>query len=196
MTKRIVSLIVVLAACAAPLAHAETSSEPPTKFTIVLAGGSAENMMHIWLTPDGYEYVIDSVVPLEVGGAVCQNASGNPNELVCDAPLVAGFEVNAGPGDDAVSVAASVEVPTTLRGGPGDDVLQGGDAADKLVGGVGDDTLTGRAGNDAIFGGPGKDVLNGGPGNDVLWGGPGKDVIHPGAGRDSVHDALPGRSKR
>jgi len=189
MTKRILSLIAVLAASAAPIAHAETTGEPST-YTIVLAGGSAQNSIHIWLTPDGTEYVIDSVVPLEVGGDVCRNAPGTQTELVCQAPLVGGFVVVAGPGDDTVSVASAVQVPTTLNGGPGNDVLQGGSGADKLVGGTGDDVLSGKGGNDAIYGGPGQDVLNGGAGNDVLWGGPGSDELHPGTGSDSLHQGL------
>ncbi len=49
--------------------------------------------------------MIDSAVPLEVGGTVCENSPGNPNELICKAPLVAGFEVNAGSGDDTVAVS-------------------------------------------------------------------------------------------
>ena len=194
MTKKILSLIAVLGASVAPIAHAETTGEPTT-YTVVLAGGSAQNMIHIWLTPGGTEYAIDSVVPLEVGGPVCHNAPGNQNELLCQAPLVAGFVVVAGPGDDSVSVAGSVRVPTTLNGGPGRDLLQGGSGADKLVGGTGNDVLSGKAGNDAIFGGPGKDVLNGGPGNDVLWGGPGHDVMHPGSGHDGLHEGT-GRGPR
>jgi len=195
MTKRILSLIAVLAASAAPIAHAEGTDEPTT-YTVVLAGGSAQNTIHIWLTPDGTEYVIDSAVPLEVGGTVCQNAPDNQNELLCQAPLVAGFVVTAGPRDDGVSVAGSVQVPTTLNGGPGRDVLQGGSGADKLVGGAGGDVLLGSGGSDAIFGGAGNDVLSGGPGNDVLWGGPGRDVLRPGAGNDGLHEGLKPRLRR
>jgi Ca2+-binding RTX toxin-like protein len=193
MTKKIPILIAVLAVSAAPIASAETTGKPPdepTTYTIVLAGGSAQNMIHIWLSPDGTEYVIDSAVSLEVGGQVCRNAPESQNELVCQAPLVAGFVVVAGPGDDSVSVAGAVQVPTTLNGGPGRDVLQGGSGADKLVGGAGADVLSGQGGNDAIYGGAGHDVLNGGPGNDVLWGGPGRDVMHPGSGHDSLHQGL------
>lgn len=196
MTKRILSLIAVLAASAAPIAHAGAPSDPAaesTTYTVVLAGGSARNAIHIWLTPDGTQYAIDSAVPLEVGGTVCHNAPDNPNELLCQAPLVAGFVVTAGPEDDSVAVAGSVQVPTTLNGGPGRDLLQGGGAADKLIGGSGNDVLSGNGGGDAIYGGPGNDVLNGGPGNDTLWGGPGRDVLHPGGGHDSLHDVLKSR---
>ena len=187
MKMKIVMLLAVLAVGTAPLAHAETPSEPTT-YTIVLAGGSAQNTMHIWLTPDGYSYVIDSIVPLEVGGTVCQNAPENPNELICQAPLVAGFEVNAGPRDDTVAVARAVGVPVTMRGGPGKDLLIGGSGTDKLIGGPGSDRLGGRAGDDLIFGGPGNDLLLGGPGDDALRGGPGRDVVRGGTGVNSTDE--------
>ncbi len=193
MKMKIVMLLAVLAVVTAPFARAETPEEPTT-YTVVLAGGSEQNTMHIWLTPDGYDYVIDSVVPLEVGGTVCANAPENPNELICDAPLVAGFEVHGGPKNDKVAVSRPVEVPVTMRGGPGKDLLIGGSGADKLIGSAGSDRLGGKVGDDLIFGGPGNDLLLGGPGDDVLRGGPGRDELRDGPGMDVVyaeHDAVP-----
>lgn len=145
-------------------------------FNVLLAGGDEANMIYVWLTPDGRDYVIDSIVPLEVGGSVCRNAEGNPNELICAARSVRSFEVNAGGGDDKVVVSKRVRAPVTLRGGPGNDVLVGGGGDDKLIGGTGDDVLIGRGGNDALYGGPGNDVLVGGAGQDLCNGGPGRDV--------------------
>jgi len=181
MKKTLLTVFVTLAALAAPSAQAESGT-----YTIVLAGGAAQNMIHVWLTQDGTSYVIDSVVSLEVGGEVCENAPENPNELLCKAPLVSGFEVNAGPGDDRVAVSNSVDVPVTLRGGSGRDVLAGGSGADKLIGGAGNDRLYGGPGDDLIYGGPGNDLLNGGPGNDLLHGGSGHDSF----GSLSRHDAV------
>jgi len=179
MKKAIFILLAILAAQTAPLAHAETT------YTVVLAGGAAQNSIHIWLTPDGRSYVIDSVVPLEVGGSVCENTPGVSTELVCKAPLVAGFEVNAGEGDDTVSISGAIKVPATMRGGPGNDVLVGGGGPDKLIGGEGNDKLVGRGGDDLIFGGPGNDILLGGPGNDVLRGGS-SDVMRGGSGHNTL----------
>jgi Ca2+-binding RTX toxin-like protein len=186
MKKAILLMLMVVAALAAPPAHAGTTS-----YTVVLAGGSAQNTIHIWLTPDGRSYVIDSVVPLEVGGAVCENAAESPNELVCRAPLVAGFDVNAGPGNDSVTVSRGVTIPVTVRGGPGDDMAIGGQGPDKLGGGDGDDELFGRGGDDLLLGGDGNDTLFGGPGDDVLRGGLGNDTIGGGSGENSVHQSLP-----
>jgi len=123
MKRAILIATAVLAAYVAALAHA---AEPP--LTVLLAGGSEANMIEIALSPDGRSYVIDSVVPLDVGGNVCWHPEGHENELVCEAASIGGFEVNAGAGDDSVTVAREVAVPVTLRGGPGQDRLVGGAA--------------------------------------------------------------------
>jgi hypothetical protein len=179
MKKAIFILLAILAAQTAPLAHAETT------YTVVLAGGSAQNSIRIWLTPDARSYVIDSAVPLEVGGDVCENTPGVPTELVCKAPLVAGFEVNGGEGDDSFSISSTVELPVTMRGGPGNDTLVGGNGPDKLIGGEGNDKIAGRGGNDVLYGGPGNDELLGGPGNDLLRGG-NTDVMNGGSGHNTL----------
>lgn len=179
MKRTIATLIAVLAVGFAAVARGEA---PPESTTIVLAGGAAQNTIHIWLTPDGYSYVIDSAVPLEVGGTICQNAPGNPNELICEAPPIAGFIVDGSSHDDRVVVSRAVQVPVTLHGGAGKDVLLGGSGADMIVGGPGNDLLGGRGGDDVIYGGPGKDVLKGGAGDDVLRGGAGRDQVLGGSG--------------
>lgn len=181
--KRIALISLAIAALLAP------GSVPAAQksFTVLLAGGEEANTIKIWLAPGGRDYVIDSVVPLEVGGSLCAHPPGNPNELLCQAPQIAGFEVNAGAGDDRVVVARNVSVPVTLRGGAGDDLLIGGAGPDKLLGGPGADTLIGWKGADFMYGGPGNDRLLGGPGSDVLVGGPGEDVLRGGPGENRMH---------
>jgi Ca2+-binding RTX toxin-like protein len=183
MKKAIPIMFAIMAALApAPVLGA---ASPPT-FNVLLAGGDEANMIRIWLTPDGRQYVIDSAVPLEVGGTVCSNPEGNSNELVCDAPSISGFEVNAGGGDDSVAVAKGISIPVTMRGGAGDDYLLGGAGPDKLLGGDGDDRLVGWRGDDVLYGGPGRDVLIGGPGDDALHGGSGEDMLKGGSGNDNL----------
>jgi Ca2+-binding RTX toxin-like protein len=180
--KRLILLTLALLAVLAPsLGHAGTKP-----VTVLLAGGSASNVITIWLTPDGRTYVIDSIVALEVGGDICANAPGNPNELLCQAPLVGAFEMNADAGDDRVSVAKEVAIPITIRGGPGRDVLTGGSGDDKLIGGTGNDRLTGGRGDDLLAGGPGTDALYGGRGDDILLNGPGGGVRRGGGGNDKL----------
>jgi hypothetical protein len=185
MKRAILIMLAILAAQTATVARAETTS-----YTVVLAGGAELSMIHIWLTPDGRSYVIDSAAPLEVGGTVCEHSAGNPTELVCQAPLVAGFEVNAGTGDDSVIVSNAVAIPVTMRGGAGDDTLVGGGGADKLLGGEGGDRLVGRGGGDLIFGGPGNDSIYGGSGEDTLRGGPGNDFLSGGFGANDIRQDL------
>jgi Ca2+-binding RTX toxin-like protein len=165
---------------------AATAATTQLTYTVLLAGGEETNKIKIWLSGDGREYVIDSVVPLEVGGTVCEHPEGMPNELTCEAPLIGGFEVNSGGGDDRVAVAKEITIPVTMRGGAGDDLLAGGGGSDKLVGGAGDDRLLGWRGADGLYGGAGDDVLVGGAGGDVLRGGPGKDTLAAGPGTNEV----------
>lgn len=190
----------ILIALALAAVQVPSFAPADVRYNVLLAGGAESNMIHIWLTEDGRNYVIDSMVPLEVGGSVCTNPDGNPNELICPAPPIAGFEVNADGGDDKVSVAKDVTVPVTMRGGSGRDQLRGGRGADKLIGGAGDDRLVGWWGDDLLAGGPGDDVHLGGPGDDVIFSGPGDDVVRPGGGDNVVRKeagspdaAAPGR---
>ncbi len=181
MKRTLLISLALLALCAPGVAQAA-----PKTYTVLLAGGAETNMIRIWLSPDGRQYVIDSVVQLEVGGTVCAHPEENPNELRCDAPTIAGFEVNSGGGDDRVWVAKDVALPVTVRGGAGDDLLVGGSGADKMIGGTGDDRLVGWRGDDVLYGGPGSDVLIGGPGRDILRGGPGTDRLAGGSGKDNL----------
>jgi Ca2+-binding RTX toxin-like protein len=176
--------ILTAAMALAMMAPAGARAEPP--ITLVLAGGPGSNAISIGLSPDGRSYVIDSNGALDIGSPVCSNPPGNPNELVCQAMQVAAVEVNAGGGDDTIAVSRAVPIPTTLRGGSGNDHLSGGGAADRITGGAGDDRLVGRAGDDALYGGEGADTLVGCSGDDILRGGPGVDVLLGGSGVNDV----------
>lgn len=181
MKKTILIALTVLVASFPPVAHAGERS-----LTIVLAGAAEADGIAIGLSPDGRSYTIASIAALEVGGGVCTHPAGNPDELLCDAAPIAGFEVNAGAGDDVVTVGHEVPVPVTLRGGGGDDKLAGAAGNDKLIGGPGNDVLVGRAGDDWISGGPGNDKLIGGPGDDTLYGGPGQNTMLGGTGTNEI----------
>jgi hemolysin type calcium-binding protein len=176
----LIGAMAAIAAVTAPSAPAKPS------LTVLLAGGAEESQISIGLSPDGRDYVIDSLVPLEVGGEICSHPEGRPNQLLCAAPPIGGFEVNVGAGDDAVAVARDVPVPVTLRGGPGADRLVGGAAGDKLVGGPGDDILVGWGGHDSLFGGPGADRILGCSGNDILRGEAGADTLIGGTGKNTL----------
>jgi Ca2+-binding RTX toxin-like protein len=181
MKKLLLSALLVLAACTAPCAHA---AEGPV--TILLVGGSGQDVLDIKLSQDGRSYLIDSLSPLEAGGDICTRSEGSTHRLVCKAVAIAGFEVNAGAGDDSVIISPKILVATTLRGGPGDDRLRGGGGDDKLLGGGGGDFLYGMQGRDWLLGGPDEDWLYGGTGEDRLVGGPGADFLNGGPGADTT----------
>jgi hypothetical protein len=93
--------------------------------------------------------------------------------------------VNAGAGNDSVSLDASVKVNAVLYGGLGNDAITGGSGNDKLYGEAGNDTLTGGSGDDVLVNiGGGKDVAAGGAGRDSFW-------IDKG---ESARDATPGET--
>jgi Ca2+-binding RTX toxin-like protein len=181
MKKSILIALTLFAALLAPSAHAE--GEP---LTLLLAGTAGDNVFRIGLSPDGREYRISSDAMLEAGGDVCRHPEERMTELACDAPAIAGFEVNVLGGNDMVVLGSDIPIPATLRGGPGRDRLTGGSVADKIIGGPGNDTLSGRRGDDLLIGGPGDDHLIGGPGDDRLQGGPGADLLIGGPGQNTL----------
>lgn len=181
MKKAIFTVLTALAVFSAGPAHAENGP-----LTLLLAGGKEDNYIHISLSPDGRNYVIQSQVVLEAGGDLCNHPEGRQTELLCEAAAIAGFEVNAGGGNDKVILASDIPIPATLRGGPGNDTLVGGGVSDKILGGTGSDVLSGRRGDDWLFGGPGDDHLVGGPGDDQLRGGPGTDFLVGGPGKNHL----------
>lgn len=84
-------------------------------------------------------------------------------------------------GNDTIN-ASGVNIPTELRGGPGNDILSGGLKGDTLYGQAGSDYLYGYDGDDYLDGGDGIDFLYGGKGNDHLTGGAGADTLDGGNG--------------
>lgn len=181
MKRLLLTAILLLATCFAPAAHAAERS-----VTVLLVGGPEQDVLDVKLSQDGRNYLIDSLSPLEAGGGICTKPEDSVHQLVCEALPIAGFEVTPGGGDDSVIISPKIFVPTTLRGGPGNDRLRGGSGADKVIGGPGNDNLLGEAGGDWIFGGPGDDLLFGGPDDDRLTGGAGADYLNGGHGTDNV----------
>ena len=91
-------------------------------------------------------------------------------------------------GDDLV-ILGTINVPSTLNGGAGDDSLSGGDDKDVIDGGDGNDYLYGRKDADSLTGGQGYDLILGGPGSDRIV--PfsdslGDDTVAGGKGMDVV----------
>ena len=99
-----------------------------------------------------------------------------------------GIYLSGGGGNDRLVVNSMMDIPATIVGGPGKDILAGAMGDDALDGGPGNDTLVGGKGNDSLDGGSGKDKLFGGEGDDILSGGTGADAVAGGDGTDTFDD--------
>jgi hypothetical protein len=104
--------------------------------------------------------------------------SGGRVKVTLDGALVGVFAPTGhiiaegmGSGNDTISVASAIKLPTVIYGNAGADSLYGGGGNNILIAGTGNDSLYAGAGADILVGGNGKDVLNGGAGNDLLVGG-------------------------
>jgi Tol biopolymer transport system component/Ca2+-binding RTX toxin-like protein len=114
-----------------------------------------------------------------------------------------------GTGQVTVTVNAVNDLPMTLIGGSGNDLLYGGAGNDTIAGGFGNDELFGgdgddllrgdrnrrssggrKGGNDIIHGGRGNDQIGGKGGNDLLYGDEGNDQIWGDRGNDQIWSGL------
>jgi Ca2+-binding RTX toxin-like protein len=114
-----------------------------------------------------------------------------------------------GTGQVTVTVNAVNDLPMTLIGGSGNDLLYGGAGKDTIAGGFGNDELFGgdgddllrgdrnrrssgghKGGNDIIHGGRGNDRIGGKGGNDLLYGDEGNDRIWGDHGNDQIWGGL------
>lgn len=96
------------------------------------------------------------------------------------------LSINAGKGDDTVTIDSSVTIPTTLIGDLGNDALIAASGASSLNGGAGNDTLIGGDAADKLYGAAGDDSLDGGAGDDLLQGGLGSDILTLGSGNNTL----------
>jgi hypothetical protein len=83
-------------------------------------------------------------------------------------------------------VNGGINIPMTLMGNGGNDLIIGGSGDDDIYGGGGQDRLIGGGGNDHIVGGGSRDQIAGGDGADLLIGNGGDDAVFGGAGNDTV----------
>ena len=99
-------------------------------------------------------------------GDISADANAWIIQTFCPAAGVRSVRLDLGEREDTATV--SLDIPTTLLGGPGADRLTGGPAADQLSGDDGDDVLAGGGGGDVVVGGLGVDELGGDAGDDDM----------------------------
>ncbi len=118
-------------------------------------------------------------------GDVSEDANAWIVQTFCPSAGVRSVRLDLGEREDTATV--SVDIPTTLLGGPGADRLTGGPAADQLSGDDGDDALDGGGGPDVAIGGLGVDEVGGAAGDDDIRVRDGiQDVVRCGDGSDTV----------
>jgi Ca2+-binding RTX toxin-like protein len=82
------------------------------------------------------------------------------------------------------TLLGSVDLPSSLIGGDGNDFVRGGSAIDTLLGNNGDDTIIGGAGDDLLSAGDGADLVRD---SDAVTAGGGNDLISLGDGNDTAN---------
>ena len=92
--------------------------------------------------------------------------------------------INGYDGNDTITNETAL--PSTIKGGNGNDVLIGGSHFDVINGNDGNDSISGGDGNDKLFGDGGLDSLSGNAGRDSLFGGAGNDRLGGNGGRDKL----------
>jgi Ca2+-binding RTX toxin-like protein len=162
---------------------------------------------------DGYWVVDgtpgDDVITLRQDGIILE-ACVNGDLRRTPVFLWQGVTVRGHAGDDVIQVDNSVQLPTRLHGGSGDDVIVGSLQDDVISGGWGNDDIYARAGNDRVWGDqmpvpqgpilqpnnplaeqvePVVQVHEGEvvpPANDRIRGGNGNDTLYGGPGNDDL----------
>ena len=99
---------------------------------------------------------------------------------------VKAVKFTGGSRNDLIFLSTSINVPTTVTGGAGDDDIRLSGGNDVVDAGDGNDRIWTRPGNDKVIGGNGDDEFKGDLGNDTFDGGAGKDYADGGQGDDLI----------
>lgn len=121
--------------------HGEVDQSEPDNVTISQAGGTLR--------------LVEDASRMTAGPGCSTSADGY--RVTCDATGVTGIWVQTS--DMGSDVRVRADLPSTIHGGAGDDVLIGGPADDVIYGGAGDDVIGGGGGADELHGGPGTDLV-------------------------------------
>jgi RTX calcium-binding nonapeptide repeat (4 copies) len=147
--------------------------------TVSVSGGTASfaaatgETNHLSVSYSGASYIqfYDSGVTTMTAGAGCQPVPFAPQKVVCPRLGLTAITIDLGDGNDSVNEGYfyyTIQLPTTIFGGPGDDNIQAGAGNDTISGGTGNDTINGNSGNDTIDGNEGADTIDGGFGFDTV----------------------------
>ncbi len=122
--------------------------------TLTVTGTSADDVITVTeeaslvIVVNGQQFLFN---PASVKAIIVNSLAGNDTITVNSLLLGTAFTGNGGNDNDTLFVSASVNTPTTLDGGGGNDTLTGGSGRDTLIGGIGTNRLEGGAGNDTFL---------------------------------------------
>src|SRR5436190_1793767 len=142
---RTVALVVAAASFAvaswcAPASAATVSSNGPV-VSVRDETGTANDLA---ITVAGSTVTVVDTRAAPNPGAGCSRSA--PDRVTCTVAGLASLSVDAGAGDDTVTVTGTV--PATIADGPGDDRMTGGGGDDVFAMGTGADVVAGGAGSD------------------------------------------------
>ncbi len=186
--------VAALAAVALPgTANAATiTTDGAGTYTYVGAPGEVNSMSIQAPEAGGILFYANEGVNVTSAPAGCTDAygAGDWSEVICTDPKA--IIVQAGDGDENITLSSDLPVPVTIDGGPGSDWIRGDDGNDTFFGGPGNDKLEGSKGNDMLDGGDGDDELIGYSGADHLLGGAGNDTLEPDGHEEPSADVVDG----
>ena len=134
----------MLLAAGGPIASASAATVSANgRIVSVTDGNGATNSLAVSASGTTVT-VIDSATPPTAGGAGCSRPS--PDRVTCTVAGLGALSIDAGGGNDTVTVAGSV--PATIADGAGDDRVTGGDGDDTFAMGTGSDIVNGGGGTD------------------------------------------------
>ena len=169
-----------------PGAAREGTGSDGFKYTVTDAGGSAGAVsdeatvtLNITKAVDDGKVAVDSSGIVRIGGT-----SGNDNIVASRSGNKLQVKINGKVVSSNTSLGSVREIRVWGRGGNDNISIQSIDAPTLLHGGVGNDEITGGLGSNLIFGGAGNDKLKGGSSKDLLVGGDGADTLVDALGDD------------
>ena len=164
----------------------------------LITGTNGNDVITLTIDPATGETIVtiepDTVYRVPRGQTVVLNAGDGQDRITVPEGTTVHLRFLGGAGDDRIDGGSSLG-PNDYFGGQGEDSIEAGAGNDFLSGGAGRDYLDGRGGDDRLFGGQGNDVvygmdgadqLEGGEGNDYLEGAQGDDRVVGGGGNDTV----------
>ncbi|MGP3969473.1 calcium-binding protein [Streptomyces sp. 6N223] len=170
---------------------------------VYYTAGDTSSDVRITQGDDYTQFVIDDIVPIDVGDGCVHPDASDATYVVCTLTEFGDFWTHVvadlGAGSDALWLRAGDE--NSVHGGPGHDnlnvnvnaVVFGEDGDDWMVGGFlkyggpGDDGMSGFGNDFAAYGEDGDDYIYASTGSEALYGGRGHDTIEARGGHDLVY---------